>query len=53
MTSRYIANTAAEQRQMLAVIGAGGIEELLVRIPAKARLSRPPPESRSGPRPPP
>ena len=41
MTSRYIANTAAEQRQMLAVIGAGGIEELLVRIPAKARLSRP------------
>ncbi|PYM33457.1 MAG: aminomethyl-transferring glycine dehydrogenase subunit GcvPA [Candidatus Rokuibacteriota bacterium] len=41
MTSRYIANTAAEQRQMLAVIGASGIEELLVRIPAKARLSRP------------
>ena len=41
MTSRYIANTADEQRQMLAVIGAGGIEELLVRIPAKARLSRP------------
>jgi glycine dehydrogenase subunit 1 len=41
MTSRYVANTAAEQRQMLAVIGASGIEELLVRIPAKARLSRP------------
>jgi glycine dehydrogenase subunit 1 len=41
MVSRYIANTTAEQRQMLAVIGAGGIEELLVRIPAKARLSRP------------
>ncbi len=41
MTSRYIANTAAEQRQMLTVIGASGIEELLVRIPAKARLSRP------------
>src|SRR5438034_987576 len=41
MVSRYIANTAAEQRQMLGVIGAGGIEELLVKIPAKARLSRP------------
>src|SRR5436190_16186138 len=41
MASRYIANTAAEQRQMLGVIGAGGIEELLVKIPAKARLSRP------------
>jgi glycine dehydrogenase subunit 1 len=41
MASRYIANTAAEQRQMLGVIGAHGIEELLVKIPAKARLSRP------------
>src|SRR5438034_4156109 len=42
MASRYIANTAAEQRQMLGVIGAGGIEELRVKIPVKARLSRPP-----------
>ena len=41
MASRYIANTAAEQRQMLGVIGASSIEELLVKIPAKARLSRP------------
>jgi glycine cleavage system P protein (glycine dehydrogenase) subunit 1 len=41
MTSRYIANTGAEQRQMLATIGAGSIEDLLVKIPAKARLSRP------------
>jgi len=38
---RYIANTAAEQRQMLDVIGARAIEDLLVRIPAKARLARP------------
>jgi glycine dehydrogenase subunit 1 len=41
MPSRYIANTAAEQKQMLGVIGAASVEELLVAIPAKARLSRP------------
>jgi glycine dehydrogenase subunit 1 len=38
---RYIANTPEEQRTMLGVIGAGSLEELLVRIPPKARLSRP------------
>ena len=41
MASRYIANTADEQKRMLAVIGAGSIEELLVKIPAKVRLPRP------------
>src|SRR5882672_1219556 len=38
---RYISNTAAQQKEMLGVIGAASIEDLLVRIPAKARLSRP------------
>jgi len=38
---RYISNTPAQQREMLGVIGAASIEDLLVRIPAKARLSRP------------
>ena len=38
---RYISNTPAQQKEMLGVIGAGSIEDLLVRIPAKARLSRP------------
>jgi glycine dehydrogenase subunit 1 len=38
---RYISNTAAQQQEMLGVIGASSIEELLVRIPPKARLSRP------------
>ena len=41
MASRYIANTPEEQKRMLGVIGATSIEELLVRIPAKARLPRP------------
>jgi glycine cleavage system P protein (glycine dehydrogenase) subunit 1 len=41
MASRYIANTPADQRQMLRVTGASSIEDLLVKIPAKARLSRP------------
>jgi glycine dehydrogenase subunit 1 len=41
MASRYIANTPEEQKRMLGVIGAGSIEELLVRIPGKARLPRP------------
>jgi glycine dehydrogenase subunit 1 len=38
---RYISNTAAQQREMLAAIGAGSIEDLLSRIPPKARLSHP------------
>jgi glycine dehydrogenase subunit 1 len=38
---RYISNTPAQQKEMLGVIGAGSVEDLLVRIPAKARLSRP------------
>jgi glycine dehydrogenase subunit 1 len=38
---RYIANTPAQRREMLAVIGAASIEDLLVRVPTKARLSRP------------
>ena len=38
---RYIPNTPAQQREMLATIGAGSIEDLLVRIPARARLARP------------
>jgi glycine dehydrogenase subunit 1 len=41
MASRYIANTPAEQREMLKMVGAASIEDLLVKIPAKARLSRP------------
>jgi glycine dehydrogenase subunit 1 len=40
MASRYIANTPEEQKRMLGVINAASIEELLVRIPAKARLPR-------------
>ena len=41
MASRYIANTPDEQKRMLGVIGAGSLEELLVKIPPKARLARP------------
>ena len=41
MASRYIANTPEEQKRMLGVIGAVSIEELLIRIPGKARLPRP------------
>jgi glycine dehydrogenase subunit 1 len=41
MASRYIANTAAEQRAMLESVGAASIEDLLVHIPPKARLARP------------
>jgi glycine dehydrogenase subunit 1 len=41
MASRYIANTPAEQREMLRTVGAQSIEDLLVKIPPKARLSRP------------
>src|SRR5262249_53553935 len=39
--TRYIANTPAQQREMLGVMGADSIEQLLIRIPARARLSRP------------
>ncbi len=38
---RYLPNTADNQRAMLDAIGAGTIEDLLTKIPAKARLSRP------------
>src|SRR5262245_62595048 len=38
---RYISNTPAQQKEMLGVIGAASVEDLLVRIPPKARLSRP------------
>jgi glycine dehydrogenase subunit 1 len=38
---RYLPNTAENRRQMLDVIGAGSMEELLARIPPKARLARP------------
>jgi len=38
---RYISNTAAQQREMLATIGVASIEDLLAGIPPKARLSRP------------
>jgi len=41
MAHRYIPTTAAEQHEMLAAVGARSIEDLLVKIPAKARLSRP------------
>jgi len=41
MPSRYIANTPDEQKRMLGTIGAGSIEDLLVKIPPKARLPRP------------
>src|SRR5262245_21805628 len=38
---RYISNTPAQQREMLATIGAASIEDLLAVVPPKARLSRP------------
>jgi glycine dehydrogenase subunit 1 len=38
---RYLPNTAQNQRAMLDAIGVRTIEDLLTRIPAKARLSRP------------
>src|SRR2546423_10623514 len=41
MASRYIANTPAEQREMLRTIGASSIEDSLVKHPPKAGLSRP------------
>ncbi|MBI2553253.1 MAG: aminomethyl-transferring glycine dehydrogenase subunit GcvPA [Candidatus Rokubacteria bacterium] len=38
---RYIANTSAQQKEMLRSIGAASLEDLLSPIPSKARLSRP------------
>ena len=38
---RYLPNTAQNQRAMLETIGARSIEDLLTKIPAKARISRP------------
>ncbi|MGH2671326.1 MAG: glycine dehydrogenase, partial [bacterium] len=38
---RYLPNTAQNQRAMLDAIGVRGVEDLLTKIPAKARLSRP------------
>jgi glycine dehydrogenase subunit 1 len=38
---RYISNTPAQQKEMLQTIGVSSIEQLLARIPPKARLSRP------------
>ncbi len=38
---RYIANTPAQQKEMLRAVGAASIEDLLSPIPPKARLSRP------------
>ncbi len=38
---RYLPNTRQNQRAMLDTIGAASIEDLLVKIPAKARLARP------------
>jgi glycine dehydrogenase subunit 1 len=38
---RYLPNTEADRRRMLDVIGAGSVEDLLSRVPAKARLARP------------
>jgi glycine dehydrogenase subunit 1 len=38
---RYIPNTVAQRREMLATIGVGSIEDLLARVPARARLTRP------------
>ncbi len=38
---RYISNTPAQQREMLATIGVTSVEDLLARIPARARLGRP------------
>jgi glycine dehydrogenase subunit 1 len=38
---RYLPNTPGDQRAMLETIGARSVEDLLVKIPPKARLSRP------------
>ncbi|MEK7880256.1 MAG: glycine dehydrogenase, partial [candidate division NC10 bacterium] len=38
---RYISNTAQQRDEMLRAVGARSVEDLLARIPAKARLARP------------
>jgi glycine dehydrogenase subunit 1 len=38
---RYLPTTAENRRAMLEAVGARSIEDLLVKIPAKSRLSRP------------
>jgi glycine dehydrogenase subunit 1 len=38
---RYLPTTGEERRAMLALIGAGSLDELLVGVPAKARLAGP------------
>ena len=38
---RYLPTTGEERRAMLDVIGAGSIDDLLVGVPAKARLAQP------------
>ncbi len=38
---RYIPNTHAQRKEMLSAIGVESVEDLLTRIPEKARLSRP------------
>ncbi len=38
---RYLPNTEQNRRQMLDVIGVASVEDLLARVPAKARLARP------------
>jgi len=38
---RYISNTPDQQKEMLQTIGVSSIEDLLIRVPTKARLSRP------------
>ena len=37
---RYLSNTPTDQRAMLDVIGAASVEDLLSRVPARARLGR-------------
>ena len=41
ITERYIPTTTAEQRAMLKTIGVESIDDLLSKVPQKARLSRP------------
>jgi len=38
---RYISNTAQQREEMLRAVGARSVEDLLTRIPDKARLARP------------
>ncbi|MBI4241819.1 MAG: aminomethyl-transferring glycine dehydrogenase subunit GcvPA [Candidatus Rokubacteria bacterium] len=38
---RYIGNTPQQQREMLRAVGVESVEDLLTRIPPKARLGRP------------